>query len=103
MKRYRPMVSYDSTGDWFPDMAEAQPNDWKPSDWVRAEDAEAEIAQLRAVVEALPRCEHVRCGQGHPVATRRVPSNGFMYCDACCTGKHYDMPYADALRALEAK
>lgn len=96
MKRYNAaLIPHAETG-----MVEIASIERPDGEWVRAEDAEAEVAKLRAVVEALPRCEHVRCGQGHPVATRRVPSNGFVYCDVCCTGKHYDLPYADALRAL---
>lgn len=97
-------------------------------EWVRAEDAEAElrrvselgmraadageahtnnfatalemIAKLRAVVEALPRCEHMSCQQGRPVATRIVwwDEGVEYYCDDCDCGR--ELPYADALRSL---
>lgn len=93
-------------------------------EWVRAEDAEAEVAgakvimaayekaaaldlselaKLRAVVDALPKCEHMSCQRGRPVATRIVwwDEGVEYYCDDCDCGR--ELPYADALRALESK
>lgn len=93
MKRYKFVSPYDETDkgdDWG--MVEST-----TGDWVRAEDT----AKLQAVVDALPKCQEPNCGKP---ATH---GEGDLGCDdhVCCWPKLHprdlELPYADALRALE--
>lgn len=66
--------------------------------WVRAEDAEAEIARLRAVVEALPRCEACKVRSATHIAEACA---AYMFCDHCSGPPDAtELTYADALRSL---
>ena len=58
----------------------------------------AELKKLRAVVDALPRCSW-GCGD---LATRQTAEPDSVWsCDGCSSPLDaFDLPYADALRAL---
>jgi hypothetical protein len=65
--------------------------------WVVCDDAERELAKLRAVVKLLPACSANKCLRP---ATRHDWDSDGLYCDEH-SGRCWDLPYADALRELE--
>jgi hypothetical protein len=76
--------------------------DSSDDEYFMADDAERELAKLRAVVEALPRCHEGCNGEVcMSIATRwGIDVDGYI-CDNPHLGKARDLPYAEALRALE--
>jgi hypothetical protein len=67
--------------------------------FVLADDAERELANLRAVVSALPVCDICRV---RPAKTQTVDADRYVFCDHCSGPPDATpLPYAEALRALE--
>jgi hypothetical protein len=91
MKRYS--TWRDSQGWGSPPVESAD------GEWVRFIDAEREIAKLRAVVEALPKCH---CGKLATHAENEIDPERF--CDGCVGKAEWAtrmLPYAESLRELE--
>ncbi len=65
-------------------------------EWVKAED----VALAQAVIEALPRCDAEGCDKA---ATRVWHDERERYCEEHCGDFGDDLPYAEALRAYQAR
>jgi hypothetical protein len=69
-------------------------------DWVSRHYAEREINALRAIVDALPMCEHHEC---RGVYATSVNADAEFLCDAHKGDAKWVLPYVSALRAWEAR
>ena len=71
----------------------------------RAKAAEADVARLRADLDAARAVfrEDLHCDECHAVATHETEGRGYVACDAHATGDGWrELPYAAAIRAAMA-